>query len=183
MKNKKAAIELSMSTIVVLVLAMSMLILGLILVKSIFSGATYNVDQMNNKVKDQINQLFAEDQKMVVYLANNNVEIKQGQEWGVAFVVKNILKDSSISPKFSYEVTEVESSCTAIDATKAMSYIKLGKKSDSGVAIAPGDTEGWVVRFSIPETSPLCMIRYNIAITADGQTYTQESFDISILAK
>ena len=37
--QKKGAIELSMTTIVILVLAMSMLILGLVLIKAIFTGA------------------------------------------------------------------------------------------------------------------------------------------------
>ena len=58
LEGKKGAIELSIGTIVIVVLAMSMLILGLVLVRTIFAGATYNVQQMNDKVKDQINQLF-----------------------------------------------------------------------------------------------------------------------------
>ncbi len=36
MRNKKAVIELNMSTIVILVLAMSMLVLGLVLIRAIF---------------------------------------------------------------------------------------------------------------------------------------------------
>ncbi|MEK6953289.1 MAG: hypothetical protein AABX29_09845, partial [Nanoarchaeota archaeon] len=48
-KNKKAALELSIGTIVILVLAMSMLILGLILIRTIFTGAKYNVETMNKK--------------------------------------------------------------------------------------------------------------------------------------
>ena len=39
--NKKAAIEMSIGTIVTIVLAMSMLILGMVLVKNIFSGYCY----------------------------------------------------------------------------------------------------------------------------------------------
>ena len=41
--GKKGAMELSMGTIVILVLAMSMLILGLVLIRTIFMGAKYNV--------------------------------------------------------------------------------------------------------------------------------------------
>ena len=50
--NKKAAMELSIGTIVIIVLAMSMLILGLVLIKTIFSGAKYNIDTMNDKVRN-----------------------------------------------------------------------------------------------------------------------------------
>ena len=57
-KNKKGAIELSIGTIVIVVLAMSMLILGLMLVRSIFSGSTDAVESINKAVVDQINQIF-----------------------------------------------------------------------------------------------------------------------------
>ena len=181
-RSKKGAIELSMSTIVILVLAMAMLILGLVLVKTIFSGATYNVDQINSKVKDQISQLFVGDQKMVIYLSNNQAQIQQGQNWGVAFLVKNTLRDTSTTPKFSYDVTMVENSC-GLTSDQAMSLITLGKKSVNGVPIGPGDSEGWVIRFSLPGTTPLCDIRYNIEVTADNAHYESQSFDVSVLAK
>src|SRR3990167_4325944 len=83
--NKKAALELSIGTIVILVLAMSMLILGLVLVRTIFTGAKYNVETMNDKVRDQINayllkikkdfyiwrrikRLFSKERHMVLHL-------------------------------------------------------------------------------------------------------------------
>ena len=48
--RKKGAIELSIGTIVIIVLAMSMLILGIILIKNIFSGSTNAVDDINKGV-------------------------------------------------------------------------------------------------------------------------------------
>ena len=87
---KKGAIEMSIGTIVIIVLAMSMLILGMILVKNIFSGASENVLQMNDKVKDQINKLFVEDKRTVVYLPNQIAKIQQNEDWGVAFGIKNL---------------------------------------------------------------------------------------------
>ena len=47
MRKKKAAIELSVGTIVVIVLAMSMLILGLVLIRNIFKGSIDNFDALN----------------------------------------------------------------------------------------------------------------------------------------
>ena len=60
-KNKKAALELSIGTVVVLVIGMAMLILGLVLVRTIFTGAKYNVDQINKNVEAEINKLFDEE--------------------------------------------------------------------------------------------------------------------------
>jgi hypothetical protein len=169
-KNKKAALELSMTTIVVLVLAMSMLILGLVLVKTIFSGAKYNVEQMNQKVEDEIGKLFTEDKKIVVYLANNLAEITQGDNWGVAFGIKNQVSSSKIGT----------SNRDCVKESEAMSWIRLGK--EGSITLAPGQDKVWLVRFEIPETAPLCLIRYNIEIKADGTFYTSESFDVSIEA-
>ena len=42
--QKRGAMELSIGTIVIIVLAMSMLILGLVLIRTIFTGAKYNID-------------------------------------------------------------------------------------------------------------------------------------------
>jgi hypothetical protein len=58
-RGKRGALELSIGTVVIIVLAMSMLILGLVLVKNIFSGAKYNIDQLNDKVTDEINQYLS----------------------------------------------------------------------------------------------------------------------------
>jgi hypothetical protein len=101
---KKGAIELSIGTIVIIVLAMSMLILGLVLVKNIFGGATYNIDTMNEKVKGEISKLFVEDRKTVVYLENSLAKIDQGKSWGIGFAIKNLKRGTADSGDFSYEV-------------------------------------------------------------------------------
>lgn len=178
-KNKKGALELSIGTIVILVLAMSMLILGLVLVKTIFSGAKYNVDQMNNKVRDEINKLFVEDQKIVVYLANNEAEIKQGNDWGVAFMVQNLIKGTAEETRFTYETKFQEADCKSIRERDAMNFLRLGKEGQ--LRIAPGDSDGEIIRFAIPEGAPLCMVRYRITVKADGAIYTSESFDVRVM--
>jgi len=58
MVNKKAAIELSIGTIVIIVLAMSMLILGMVLVRSIMCGAIGLTGDVNTKVRGEINKMF-----------------------------------------------------------------------------------------------------------------------------
>ncbi len=176
--RKKAAIELSMGTIVVLVLAMSMLILGLVLVKTIFSGAKYNVEQMNDKVQDEINKLFVEEKRIVVYLARNQVDIEQGKDWNVQFAVKNLIKQTDEAPKFTYDISMVEASCKSLKEKEAMSWIRLGKTGSSG--IAPGQIYYWRVNFEIPEGAPLCKVRYNIQVKENGQLYASEAFDVSV---
>ena len=79
LKSKKAAIELSIGTIVVIVIAMTMLVLGLILVKNIFSGATESVDSLNEKVMGEISKLFTDESANVVVKlgSDQTAKIKQ----------------------------------------------------------------------------------------------------------
>lgn len=79
--DKKAAIELSVGTIVIIVLGMTMLILGLVLVRQIFSVATGSIDTLNEKVTDEINKRLGEDQGNVMVLVSgggNVARVKSG---------------------------------------------------------------------------------------------------------
>lgn len=87
-QNKKAAIELSIGTIVVVVLAMTMLILGLVLVRTIFSGTTESVNTLSDKVRGEITGLFAEEgNKIAIRLGADKIaKVKAGTEnFAVAF--------------------------------------------------------------------------------------------------
>ncbi len=178
MKSKKAAMELSIGTIVIIVLAMMMLILGLVLVRTIFTGAQYNVNTINNKVQSEINKLFVEDKQIVVYLANNKFDITQGKDWGVAFAVKNLLRDESGVPTFEYEVKVGENTC-GISDVEVLSWIKAGRTSN--LPLGPGKIKQWIIRFEVPQGAPLCFVRYNIIVEQNGQHYTSESFDMKIV--
>jgi len=180
--RKRGAMELSIGTIVIIVLAMTMLILGIVLVRTIFSGAKYNVDIMNDKVRDEINKLFVEDKKIVIYLAQQKADIKQGETWGVAFGIKNLKTGTVEASKFTYDIvvnnpSEVKQNC-GINEKEALSWIKAG--GSGGINIAPGDTYLTIIRFQIPETAPLCIVRYNINVKADAEFYTADSFDINV---
>ena len=182
--NNKGAIELSIGTIVIIVLAMSMLILGLVLIRSIFTGAKYNVDQMNNKVKDEINKLFVEDKKTVVYLPNQITKIKQNEDWGVAFAIKNLGKGVSEASRFNYDVIvsdpDVRKKC-GIGERDVEAWVTTGR-SDS-LSLSPGDTYYGIVRFMIPEGSPLCVVRFHIEVRKENELYATDFFDVESLAK
>jgi hypothetical protein len=180
-KNKKAAIELSMGTIVILVLAMTMLILGLVLIRTIFTGAKYNVETINTKVEGEINKLFSEDKKMVIYLADNQASMNPGETYGVAFGVKNNIRGTDEAPKFKYTVSFDQSSCKTLKEKEAMAWIKLGSSSD-GITVPYNEMKAWIIRFEIPESAPGCMVRYNIEVKNNADVYTSESFDVNIIS-
>jgi len=182
--GKKGAIELSIGTIVIIVLAMTMLILGIILVRSIFTGAKYNVDTMNEKVKDEINKLFVEDKKTVVYLPNQKAEIKQTQDWGIAFAIKNLEQGSGSASAFSYEISvsdpDVYEKC-GVEEAFIEDWITTGRADT--ITILPGDSYYGITRFAIPEGAPLCTVRFHLEVEKSNQVYATDFFDVEVLAK
>ena len=183
MRNKSGAIEMSIGTIVVIVLAMSMLILGMVLIKNIFTGSSENILQMNDKVKDQINKLFVEDKRTVVYLPNQIAKIKQNEDWGIAFGIKNLARGTAEAGRFRYDVTvsdpDVRQKC-GIDERTIESWIKTGRADD--MVIAPGQSYFGIVRFLIPENAPLCTVRFHVDVTMDNVPYATDFFDVEVLA-
>jgi len=181
-RNKKAAIELSMSTIVILVLAMSMLILGLVLIRTIFTGATGNVATMNEKVKGEISKLFEEDTRTVINLPNGLAAMKQGEQFGVSFGIQN----KGMSQKFKWKVIvqddNIKSKC-GVTSDKALKWITGGLTGS--VDIASGQKYSDIIRFNIPDQAvndvSKCIIRFQLIVSnEDGTPYATEPFDVQI---
>ena len=179
---RKGALEMSIGTIVIIVIGMSMLILGLVLVRTIFTGSIYNVKQINEKVKGEINGLFRDEgRKSAVHQPDNKADVRQGKDFGVAFGIKNVETGTTESSSFHYEIfasSSVSDGCTGLTADRAESWIKARKSRT--IPIAPGSIEYNLVRFEIPEDAPLCIIPFDIVIEKDGAAYTTDFFDLVV---
>jgi hypothetical protein len=178
--KKNGAIELSIGTIVIIVLAMSMLILGLVLVKNIFSGATDIVGMTNEQLKNQVSLLFGEDKRLVVYPDSRRVEIRQGKVNGFGIGIKN-LQTGSTSSEFSYEVVvsdpDVKQKC-GVDESKIISMITTGR-IESNIPLAPGEFTSSKVLFDTQVGDPLCTIRLRINVKVGSNPYATELMDIT----
>ncbi|NCN86421.1 hypothetical protein GW932_01185 [archaeon] len=180
MKSKQGAMEMSVGTIVTIVLLMSVLVLGLFLVKNIFSSAKGAVDLTDQQLTKEIQKLFSEDSKVVIYPTTRYVEIKAGKSEDVAIGIKNTGKTSSSATSFSYTVTAGENDC-GISPQEQLSWIRLGKEK-TNIPIAIGDTEGLRVRLQIPEGTPLCLASFDVTVQAGGSSYDRDYFDIQVTA-
>ncbi len=83
--NRKGALELSIGTIVVIVIGMSMLILGLVMVRTIFTGSTESVDTLNEGVMNEIVTLFDDEgEDLLIKLGSTNIaKVKPGNGFNV----------------------------------------------------------------------------------------------------
>ncbi len=164
LKNKKGAMEMSMGTIVTIVLVVVTLVLALVLIRSIFSSSQGAVDQVSTAIQNQINQLFSsENADLAIYPADLNVPIKRGDDTpkGFAFAVKN---PDNAAVKFSYTVTAQSLyKCGNITTDTANGYIVNPEGSVSAGAGAQSSTG--VVRFKVEKSAPACTITYFIQIT------------------
>ena len=181
--KKTGAIELSIGTIVIVVLAMSMLILGIVLVKNIFGGAMDITDMTNEQVKNQVSQLFGENKKLVVYPDTREIKVKSGGPGGFGIGIKNLLPGVT-DKKFSYEVVvsdpDIRSKC-GVAEREAEGWITTGRAEDN-IDLPSGEFTSGKVLISIPAGTALCTFRYRVNVMYGGTSYASELMDIIIKA-
>jgi len=174
-KGKKAAMEMSVGTIVTIVLLMTVLGLGLFLVRNIFTSAETSIEGIDQAVKNEINKLFSEDdtRKVIVYPPTKLITIKKGNEKyrGFAFSIRNIENnDGAFKYIVSVNDPNIRQNC-GISASEAESWIKLGGEGTINIGAGNKMEDEEFVRFLIPDNSPICGIRYGLDIKKDGQQY------------
>ena len=187
-KSKRAAMEMSVGTIVTIVLLMTVLILGLVLIRKIFISSTDNIDSIDQAVKNEINKLFSEDnsRKIVIYPSSKLIKIEKGNQnyLGFAFSIRNI---ETTEGKFTYIVSvndpNIRKNCN-INEAEAETWIKAG--GSGTITIQPGEAmiDPEFVRFIIPENAPPCLVRYSLNVKKDGNVYGQTmSVDVKVEPK
>lgn len=182
MKGKRGAIELSIGTIVVIVLAMSMLILGLVLVRNIFSGTTNAVDSINKGVINEINEMFVDKTaRIAIAPSTRKISIEQGaQDHGFAFSVRNINNEEK---RFTYDIFvdsnfPIQKKCNIGDK-EAEEWLLIPSGS---VSLGPGQLSQLpeLVTFQIPPDAPVCTIPFTILIKDTEKTYVEADVELTI---
>jgi len=189
-KQKKAAMEMSVGTIVTIVLLMGVLVLGIFLIQRIFTSAKGAIDLTDQQLRNEINKLFSEESMLSIYPGTRLIEIKQENIDGVGIGIRNLLSGTTGTILFSYEVvvadTEAELSKNCdISVETAENWMR--GRAETDIPIASGDFASPKVLFEIPVGSPLCTIKYRVNVkvnTGTGyESYATDSFFIKIRAK
>lgn len=185
--SEKGALELSIGTIVILVIAMAMLIGGLIFIRQIWETSTNAISSIDKGVEDEINKLFSDsDAKISVYPSSRKIEIKQrtfGE--GFAFSVRNVdLEDK----EFTYTVEvdpnfDIQEKCR-IDNQEANNWLDI----DSGSFVLARSSQMEradipLVTYSIPDNAPACTIPYRIVVNDETGVYTSGKVFLTVVAR
>lgn len=175
--GKNAQMEMSVGTIITIVLLMTVLVLGLVLTRSIFSGATNAVDLTNAQLTDQINKLFSQDKKMVIYPGTSEIAMKRGGKTAIGIGIKNRLEGNSASQKFNYRVS-VDSSADVCGLSPSNIQAWIQDATGTNLDMPTGDdTQIEKVLFNIPSTAPLCSVKIRIEVTVNNNVnYASDSF-------
>ena len=183
MKSKKAAMEMSVGTIVTIVLLMSVLILGIFLIQKIFVTAKGAIDMTEQQLYDQINELFSsdEDQRVMIYPQTRSLTIKKKKSDAFGWSIYNDHPDEeSFSSQVS--VAEIGTGCTMTE-TQAENLISIGQsRSDIRVASASRLTHPKKIIFNIPDTAKVCQITYTLDVT-DKEGLIYDSVDLLLTIK
>ena len=182
---------MTVGTIVTIVLLMSALVLGLILTRSIFKSSTENVDTIDDQVKNEINNLFAEDDtKIVVGLGGQNTaKVKQGTDnFGIPFGFSptdpKVWGTNKQGCKYSIEVVDQSNYCIKQGWSDVKNSIITGT---SNVVFDEVDsTNGYaLVKISVPEDTSPCLQRFRVIVKCTGYAdeTTTSYFDLDVIKK
>ncbi|MEM1536034.1 MAG: hypothetical protein QXL88_00905 [Candidatus Pacearchaeota archaeon] len=145
--KKQGAFELSVTTMVIIVIAVILLILGLVFVRQIFGVATKSVDTIDDQLQNELMNLFEQEGKDIVVKlgSQQTAKIRQGtQGFGFAFGIAPDNVNNLNTCKYS--ITNVGGTCnnpmswfvygttnlpfTEISATAAFDIIKVNIPTD-----------------------------------------------------
>jgi len=189
-KNKKAAIELSIGTIVIIVLAMTMLILGIVLVTNIMKGGIDLADVTNQKVRAQIVTLFTKDNSNIVIQtgANRIAEVKAGGDpaninLGARPLGGGVINDrADLYYKLSYQSgTESTGNCDdlGVDIKKDLFQVNIEESPAKGSKInfdmSDASSLYATIDVSAPDGTPTCTQKIYVSIYEKGSNDFQGS--------
>jgi len=176
--SKRAAMEMSVGTIVTIVLLMSVLVLGIVLVKNIFESSKRAIDMTDSQLQAELSKLFSEEKPVMIYPSGGNLKIKHGESDAIGIGIKNLKEhDSKSSNTFSYKVQVTDASdCGNFDPEE---WIKLGK-SIEGIELLKGSEFSKKIIFEIPEGSPICTAEFRVDVKCDKNPWKSEFFYIIV---
>ncbi len=180
MKNKRAAMEMSVGTIVTVVLLMAVLILGVFLVQGIFTTTDNVINEVDRKVNDEINKLFTQDSNKKVVIFPESPVIKQGNTGGIGISIKNPENQNTV--KLKYNVLYESDDCGGAGD----GLISLGASTTNAITLGSGQQmdSARLLRFRTTESTPICEVSYLIDVyhSDTNQPYAQKNFVLQVIS-
>lgn len=174
-RNKRAALELSVGTIVVIVIALMFLILGTVLVRKVMCGAIDLTGDINGNVKSEINRLFGSSGGEVQCIGSSSEPVKMvpGKENVVYCTIK-----APISQKYTLSIVDYD----GFDGITKESIQRWIRTDTWTGTVSPGDEDPKkVVRLSVPDNAPEGSMYFQLeARNAANEVISTQDLDFAI---
>lgn len=158
--NKKGGIEMSMTTIVIIVISVIILIFGIIFARSVMCTGIQITQQVNDAVKNQLTTLFGEDNYGVLCMGENGQDIKLGTG-GPRQVVCMIKTEEELD--YTLKVKKVESLSPGTKDTVVDKWIV--DQNWEGT-VSPGDDNyATILMLDIPRDAPATRLKFTLEET------------------
>ena len=186
--NKKASLEISIQAIVIIVLAMTILGLGLGFVKNLFAGIGKTTEQVSEQVRQQLtDQLISGDRK--VAFPTTEVTIQKGgseifpigirnKKPGTLDYNINFIAKSGPTPGSGGAQIEEFTDPTILD-----SWFQYSKQSS--YSLAASETRIFIVKINVPTSvgagdDPSGSYLITFRITSNSEVYEDKDFFINV---
>ncbi len=93
--TKKGALELSVNTIVIIVIGVTLLTLGLIFVRQLFADTEDLRGQIFDEAKEELEKLAGETNELL-NIKPERVNVKSGEQYDFAVLIKNIEREADV---------------------------------------------------------------------------------------
>ncbi|MDO8628839.1 MAG: hypothetical protein Q7R56_03720 [Nanoarchaeota archaeon] len=141
--QKRGALDLSMNTIVIIVIGITLLTLGLKWVYGVFGDIEKSRGQISSAMDEQIRELFGQSNDPINLLTSSK-SIKQGENFDLGIGLKNTLSEKHV---FSYTIT-IEQTPPNVNKNSVKSWITSGEGLP--ITLDSGELYSDVISFDIP---------------------------------
>ncbi len=176
MKSKKAAFEMSITTLVIIVIAVVMLILGLVFVRQIFGVASQSVSTVDEQVKNQLKTMFGQEQSYAVAY-NAETSITPGTEsFRIPLAARTRTGKTVAEDNLQYKISVVGGDCQNPETWIVYPQANTWKSFDS----FEFDTGYVDLILNVPPGTPFCTAIMKISVK-DTVEFASKTFTVKIV--
>ncbi|MFW6226027.1 MAG: hypothetical protein ACOC3V_03640 [bacterium] len=172
-KNKKAQMQMSVGTLVTIVLLMSVLIFGLIFVRSIMCSGIALTDDITKEVEGQIKDLFGSNKYGVKCVGETSVQ-EIGADGDSKKVGCIIVTDES--KDYTFKIVEIEKLSGKASEDEIKSWFLTSEGTSKQAEVSSGDTAFSFITIKAPQDVDATTLEVKIEISEEGAGTTQTKY-------
>ena len=184
--NKKASLEISIQAIVIVVLAMTLLGLGLTLIRGMFKNIQSTTEDVTEQVRQKvIDDLISSDKK--VSFPKTEIYIDKGSSQSLTIGIRN-KKDEDLVYRIRFAaVSDPNGNLLSEDALKNWFKYAQPQSGTEGYVLKSADNDVRNIRLEIPSSSGIISGTYvfrfevqDVQATGSDQIYAQKDFFVIV---